>query len=124
MTTIDSEGFWKILAISACALVVSAVVFWLTYGRELVTEAQVKEMIPVYSPYSADRQLLIQANTKHTTILEEQSKNILDLKVQMAKVEQSTNNLEKTVQKLTDRLETSVGMLPDNIKIVHGPKPN
>jgi hypothetical protein len=97
--------FWENIATTSIGIIVTMIGFWLTIGKNMVTKAEVVEIIKNDSPYLQDRQFIMErlAINKETqaafaSALQRNTEVMNELKVQIA-------TLGKTLEALEDRIE-------------------
>jgi hypothetical protein len=97
--------FWENLATTSIGIIVTLVGFWVSIGRNMATKAEVADMIETKSPYSQDRQFIMERlNTNKETqaafanALQRNTEVMNELKIQIAM-------LSKTLEALEDRIE-------------------
>lgn len=97
--------FWENIATTSIGIIVTMIGFWLTIGKNMVTKAEVVEIIKNDSPYLQDRQFIMErlAINKETqaafaNALQRNTEVMNELKVQIA-------TLGKTLEALEDRIE-------------------
>lgn len=96
---------WKYIATTSLGIIITMVGFWVTIGKNMTTRNEVCEMIATQSPYSQDRQFLMERlNTNKETqtafaqALQKNTEVMNELKIQLA-------TLGKTLEVLEDRIE-------------------
>jgi len=99
--------FWQVIATTSFGIVVTLIGFWVTVGKNMATKNDVLSMIETQSPYSQDRQFIMErlATNKETqaafaSALQRNTEVMNELKVQIA-------TLGKTLEALEDRIERS-----------------
>lgn len=99
--------FWETLAIAGLGIIVTMIGFWVTLGKNIPTRREVCDMIETRSPYSQDRQFIMERlNTNKETqaafaqALQRNTEVMNELKVQLA-------TLGKTLEALEERIERS-----------------
>jgi len=100
-------NFWENIATTSIGIIVTMIGFWVAIGRNMATKAEVENMIKTQSPYSEDRQFIMErlASNKETqaafaSALQRNSDVMNELKVQIA-------TLGKTLEALEERIERS-----------------
>lgn len=97
--------FWENIATTSIGIIVTMLGFWVAIGKNMVTKAEVAELIKNESPYNQDRQFIMErlATNKETqaafaSALQRNTEVMNELKVQIA-------TLGKTLEALEDRIE-------------------
>lgn len=97
--------FWENIATTSIGIIVTMLGFWITIGKNMVTRAEVVDIIKNESPYNQDRQFIMErlASNKETqaafaSALQRNTEVMNELKVQIA-------TLGKTLEALEDRIE-------------------
>ena len=97
--------FWENIATTSIGIIVTMLGFWVAIGKNMVTKAEVTEIIKNDSPYLQDRQFIMErlAINKETqaafaNALQRNTEVMNELKVQIA-------TLGKTLEALEDRIE-------------------
>jgi hypothetical protein len=97
--------FWENIATTSIGIIVTMLGFWVAVGKNMVTRAEVVEIIKNESPYNQDRQFIMErlATNKETqaafaSALQRNTEVMNELKVQIA-------TLGKTLEALEDRIE-------------------
>lgn len=97
--------FWESVATTSIGIIVTMIGFWVAIGRNMATKAEVAEMIETKSPYSQDRQFIMErlATNKETqaaltNMLQRNTEVMNELKIQIA-------TLGKTLEALEERIE-------------------
>lgn len=97
--------FWENIATTCIGIIVTMVGFWVMIGKNMVTRAEVLNMIETSSPYNQDRQFIMErlAANKETqaalaNALQKNTEVMNELKVQIAM-------LSKTLEALEERIE-------------------
>ena len=85
---------WKTIAVAAMSCVTLMVSFWLIEARNYVSRAEASEMIQLESPYTSDRQLVLQNLDSINQKLEENNKLINELNVEIARLRAELNRGE------------------------------
>ncbi len=98
-------NFWQNIATTCIGIVVTMIGFWVTIGKNMVTRAEVSDIIKNESPYNQDRQFIMErlASNKETqalltNMLQRNTEVMNELKVQIAM-------LGKTLEALEERIE-------------------
>ncbi len=98
-------NFWQNIATTCIGIVVTMIGFWVTIGKNMVTRAEVSDIIKNESPYNQDRQFIMErlASNKETqalltNMLQRNTEVMNELKVQIAM-------LGKTLEALEERRE-------------------
>lgn len=99
------ETFWQHLANTAFTLVVTLVTFWATVIRKMVTKEEVCEMIETRSPYSQDRQFIMERLAANKEIqkelseaLKQNSEVMTELKVQIASLGATLSHIQSNIE--------------------------
>ncbi len=97
--------FWENLATTSIGIIVTMIGFWVFIGKNMVTKAEVVEMLETKSPYLQDRQFIMErlntnkeTQTAFATALQRNTEVMNELKVQIA-------TLGKTLEALEERIE-------------------
>jgi hypothetical protein len=97
--------FWENIATTSIGIIVTMVGFWITIGKNMVTKAEVIELLESNSPYLQDKQFIMErlAINKETqaafaSALQRNTDVMNELKIQIA-------TLGKTLEALEDRIE-------------------
>jgi len=97
--------FWENIATTSIGIIVTMVGFWVAVGKNMVTKAEVAQLIKNESPYLQDRQFIMErlATNKETqaaltSMLQRNTEVMTELKIQIA-------TLGKTLEALEDRIE-------------------
>jgi len=97
--------FWENLATTSIGIIVTMIGFWFYIGKNMVTKAEVVEMLETKSPYLQDRQFIMErlntnkeTQTAFATALQRNTDVMNELKVQIA-------TLGKTLEALEERIE-------------------
>jgi predicted nucleic-acid-binding protein len=97
--------FWENIATTSIGIIITMLGFWFAIGKNMVTKAEVIEIIKNDSPYLQDRQFIMErlATNKETqaafaSALQRNTEVMNELKVQIA-------TLGKTLEALEDRIE-------------------
>lgn len=98
-------NFWQNIATTCVGVIVTMVGFWVAIGKNMVTRAEVSDIIKNESPYNQDRQFIMErlASNKETQaaltgMLQRNTEVMNELKVQIA-------TLGKTLEALEERIE-------------------
>lgn len=101
-------NFWQIIASGSVSVVITLITFWLGIGRKIVLKDQISEMIRLESPYTQDKQFIMErlasnkeTQTVLTNTLQRNTEVMTELKIQIA-------TLGKTLEALEDRIERSI----------------
>lgn len=99
--------FWENLATTCLGIIVTMIGFWVTIGKNMATKSEVADMIETKSPYSQDRQFIMErlainkeTQAALTNMLQRNTEVMNELKVQIA-------TLGKTLEALEERIERS-----------------
>ena len=97
--------FWQSVATVTIGVIITLISFWVGIGRKIVPREEILEMIKNDSPYSQDRQLVMErlaANKENhiilTNMLQRNTEVMNELKIQIA-------TLGKTLEALEERIE-------------------
>lgn len=97
--------FWQSLATASIGIIVTMMGFWIAIGRNMATKSDVLHMIETQSPYSQDRQFIMErlAANKETQAafamaLQRNTEVMNELKIQLV-------TLGKTLEALESRIE-------------------
>lgn len=97
--------FWETLATTSVGIIITMLGFWFTIGRNMVSKADVLNMIETQSPYVHDRQFIMERlNTNKESqaafalALQRNTEVMNELKIQIA-------TLGKTLEALEHRIE-------------------
>lgn len=100
-----TSHFWQILATTSITIIVTLISFWAGIMRNIVSKSDIMHMIETQSPYSNDRQFIMErlASNKETqaalsAALQRNTEVMNELRVQIAM-------LGKTLEALEDRIE-------------------
>lgn len=100
--------FWENIATTSIGIIVTMLGFWLTIGKNMVTRAEVIEIIKNDSPYLQDRQFIMErlavnkeSQAAFASALQRNTEVMNELKVQIA-------TLGKTLEALEDRIERKI----------------
>jgi len=98
-------NFWQGLATTSIGIIATMAGFWVMIGRNMATKTEVAHMIETQSPYSQDRQFIMErlASNKENQAafamaLQRNTEVMNELKIQIA-------TLGKTLEALEDRIE-------------------
>lgn len=99
--------FWQSVATVTMGVIVTLIGFWVGIGRKIVSREEIMEMIKHHSPYTQDRQFVMErlaANKENhtllTSMLQRNTEVMNELKIQIA-------TLGKTLEALEERIERS-----------------
>lgn len=97
--------FWESVATTSIGIIITMIGFWITIGKNMVTRNQVIEIIKNESPYTQDRQFIMErlsVNKETQTALSVTLQKVIEvmseLKIQIA-------TLGKTLEALEDRID-------------------
>ena len=97
--------FWENLATTCLGIIVTMIGFWFTIGRNMVSKADVLNMIETQSPYLHDRQFIMErlnvnkeTQASFSAALQRNSDVMTELKIQLA-------TLAKTLEAIESRIE-------------------
>jgi hypothetical protein len=98
-------NFWQTLATTALGIIVTLMGFWVAIGRNMATKSDVLSMIETQSPYSQDRQFIMErlaankeSQTAFANALQRNTEVMNELKIQLV-------TLGKTLEALEERIE-------------------
>jgi hypothetical protein len=98
-------NFWQTLATTALGIIVTLMGFWVAIGRNMATKSDVLRMIETQSPYSQDRQFIMErlaankeSQTAFANALQRNTEVMNELKIQLV-------TLGKTLEALEERIE-------------------
>lgn len=93
--------FWENIATTSIGIIVTMVGFWVAIGRNMATKAEVLVMIETQSPYTHDRQFIMERlNTNKETqaafasALQRNTEVMNELKIQIAMLSTTLQTLE------------------------------
>lgn len=99
--------FWENIATTSIGIIITMLGFWVTIGKNMVTKAEVAELVKNESPYLHDRQFIMErlAINKETqaalsNALQKNTEVMTELKIQIA-------TLGKTLEALEHRIENT-----------------
>lgn len=97
--------FWENIATTCIGIIVTMMGFWVAIGRNMATKSEVADMIETKSPYSQDRQFIMErlssnkeSQAAFAMALQRNTEVMNELKVQIA-------TLGKTLEALEERIE-------------------
>jgi hypothetical protein len=97
--------FWENIATTSIGIIITMIGFWITIGKNMVTKAEVIEILENQSPYLQDKQFIMErlASNKESQAafalaLQRNTEVMTELKIQIA-------TLGKTLEALEDRIE-------------------
>lgn len=97
--------FWQALASASIGIVVTLLGFWAAVARKILSRDEIAEMIQKESPYSHDKQFIMERLSSHkenhkilTDMLQKNTEVMHELKIQIA-------TLGKTLEALEERIE-------------------
>jgi hypothetical protein len=97
--------FWENIATTSIGIIITMIGFWVTIGKNMVTKAEVIEIIENQSPYLQDKQFIMErlatnkeTQTQFANALQKNTEVMNELKIQIA-------TLGKTLEALEDRIE-------------------
>jgi hypothetical protein len=98
-------NFWQVLATTSFGIVVTLIGFWVTVGKNMATKSDVLHMIETQSPYSQDRQFIMErlaankeSQAAFASALQRNTEVMNELKIQLV-------TLGKTLEALEERIE-------------------
>lgn len=98
-------NFWQTLATASIGIIVTMMGFWVAIGKNMATKSEVAHMIETQSPYSQDRQFIMErlnsnkeSQAAFATALQRNTEVMNELKIQLA-------TLGKTLEALEERIE-------------------
>jgi hypothetical protein len=93
--------FWENIATTSIGIIVTMVGFWVAIGRNMATKSEVLVMIETQSPYTHDRQFIMERlNTNKETqaafasALQRNTEVMNELKIQIAMLSTTLQTLE------------------------------
>ena len=96
--------FWENIATASIGIIVTMLGFWVAIGRNMATKAEVLVMIETQSPYTHDRQFIMERlNTNKETqaafanALQRNTEVMNELKIQIAMLGKTLENLEHRI---------------------------
>lgn len=99
--------FWENIATTSIGIIVTMLGFWITIGKNMVTKAEVIEIIEKQSPYLQDKQFIMErlnsnkeTQAQFASALQRNTEVMTELKIQIA-------TLAKTLEALEQRIENS-----------------
>lgn len=99
--------FWENIATTSIGIIVTMLGFWITIGKNMVTKAEVIEIIEKQSPYLQDKQFIMErlnsnkeTQAQFASALQRNTEVMTELKIQIA-------TLAKTLEALEQRIEHS-----------------
>jgi hypothetical protein len=97
--------FWENIATTSIGIIITMIGFWITIGKNMVTKAEVIEILENQSPYLQDKQFIMErlstnkeTQTQFANALQKNTEVMNELKIQIA-------TLGKTLEALEDRIE-------------------
>ena len=97
--------FWENIATTSIGIIVTMIGFWVAIGRNMATKAEVLVMIETQSPYTHDKQFIMErlnsnkeSQAAFANALQRNTEVMNELKIQIAM-------LGKTLEALEDRIE-------------------
>lgn len=98
--------FWENIATASIGIIVTMLGFWVAIGRNMATKAEVLVMIETQSPYTHDRQFIMERlNTNKETqaafanALQRNTEVMNELKIQIAMLGKTLEALEHRIEK-------------------------
>ena len=98
--------FWENIATASIGIIVTMLGFWVAIGRNMATKAEVLVMIETQSPYTHDRQFIMERlNTNKETqaafanALQRNTEVMNELKIQIAMLGKTLETLEHRIEK-------------------------
>ena len=98
--------FWENIATASIGIIVTMLGFWVAIGRNMATKAEVLVMIETQSPYTHDRQFIMERlNTNNETqaafanALQRNTEVMNELKIQIAMLGKTLETLEHRIEK-------------------------
>lgn len=99
--------FWENIATTSIGIIITMLGFWVTIGKNMVTKAEVVEIMERQSPYLQDKQFIMErlnsnkeTQAQFASALQRNTEVMTDLKIQIA-------TLAKTLEALEQRIEHS-----------------
>lgn len=97
--------FWENLATTSIGIIITLIGFWVTVGKNIITKAEVIEIIENQSPYLQDKQFIMERLTNNKEALA-QFANALQRNTEvMNELKIQIGILGKTLEALEDRIE-------------------
>lgn len=97
--------FWENIATTSIGIIITMIGFWITIGKNMVTKAEVIEIIENQGPYLQDKQFIMERlatnkemQTQFASALQKNTEVMNELRIQIA-------TLAKTLEALEDRIE-------------------
>ena len=97
-------SFFENLTVSMASVIIGLIGFWTTFVKNLVNRKDVIEMIELHSPYSRDRQYILErlesnkeSQTQFAQALCKNTEVMNDLKVQIATLAKAIETLEHKI---------------------------
>ena len=98
--------FWENVATTSIGIIVTMLGFWVAIGRNMTTKAEVLVMIETQSPYTHDRQFIMERlNTNKETqaafanALQRNTEVMNELKIQIAMLGRTLETLENRIER-------------------------
>ena len=98
--------FWENIATASIGIIVTMLGFWVAIGRNMATKAEVLVMIETQSPYTHDRQFIMERlNTNKETqaafanALQRNTEVMNELKIQIAMLGKTLETLENRIER-------------------------
>jgi hypothetical protein len=98
--------FWENIATASIGIIVTMLGFWAAIGRNMATKAEVLVMIETQSPYTHDRQFIMERlNTNKETqaafasALQRNTEVMNELKIQIAMLGRTLETLENRIER-------------------------
>jgi hypothetical protein len=98
--------FWQSLATASIGIIVTMMGFWVAIGRNMATKSDVLHMIETQSPYSQDRQFIMErlAINKETQAafamaLQRNTEVMNELKIQLVTLGKTLEALENSIER-------------------------
>lgn len=99
--------FWENIATTSIGIIITMLGFWVTIGKNMVTKAEVVEIMERQSPYLQDKQFIMErlnsnkeTQAQFASALQRNTEVMTELKIQIA-------TLAKTLEALEQRIEHS-----------------
>lgn len=99
--------FWENIATTSIGIIITMLGFWVTIGKNMVTKAEVIEIMERQSPYLQDKQFIMErlnsnkeTQAQFASALQRNTEVMTELKIQIA-------TLAKTLEALEQRIEHS-----------------
>lgn len=98
-------GFWQTIATVSLSILITLVGFWVGIGRKILTRDEISKMISNDSLYTKDREFIMErlasnkeAYTALSVTLQKVIEVMHDLKIQIATLAKTLDNLEERIE--------------------------